>query len=170
MKLIHLSKELILSACKDEIAKSRYFKSSFINKASGHKMPIKDVATFIKLHTLAHVRKHYEGHLATTVKGHFHANPIFIDSLDDFDYLNSEELKGLNFLIPEWTFFENILKIQGWNYSTVLCMPMYRFYCENFGHRSHKAFYQELKFWAAENGVKLTFKNTRKSRKVIAEW
>ena len=147
------TKDQIISSCNPLIAKSRFFRGSWINRDTGVVIPLSEALVLAKMQTKT---KFNTSILVTCDKA------LIREALESLDYLSREDLKKINAIKPEFMFFNNCLTSNRPYKIDVLL----ECYTPMFGVVSKRLFYQNLKHWAAENEVKLKFTNVRSNAKV----
>ncbi len=137
-------------------AKSRYYKSSWINRTTGELINLPKI---IELTTAIY-------------KASFDTNFIASKNIDELksifnslDYLSKTELDNLNKQNPFRFFEDYFLGRYETKVSCRHCFALFQQYNNKFMYE--KGFYASLKFWAAENGLKIRFYNRLENRKVF---
>lgn len=165
MTKVNLTIELILSinsSSSDELCKSRFFSGSYINSKNGllfnKRLALSYLAANTRLEVIRKESWKYVG------KSKIEDAKALKEALRNLDYLSADSLEWLNKEFKPWIFFNEELKAG----EPTNCLELYG---DFFPVKSctEKTFYQELKFWAAENQYQLTFKNRGVKRKVILE-
>lgn len=154
-------KNLIFKHCHRHLAKSRYFKKKWIHRKTGALFDAKKATVFA----------------IVMIKSDFFEDGKFVDiigtenqilgALNDFSCLNSADILNLKKNNLKWAFFSSYFT--GKLGEKILVREIKEKFVNDLSCSiSDKLFYQELKMWACESGVELTFRNVRKNRKVIA--
>lgn len=156
MKESIITKEMVIAACNPILAKSRFFKGSYIDRG------------FVFTGVVSEARSVMWATALTAAENPLIKAPVkevVKEALKGLDYLTPYELKDINERNQKFKFFQHYFSIVNPTQKTN-CLSIMDEYKKYFGEISHRLFYQHLKHWAAENQYRLIFKNVRTKRNV----